>query len=118
VTTATASPPRYVHSEAQLESLFRLRVRTVLGGRVEKLAPTKKGIPDRLVLLPLNRIWLVELKTETGSLSAVQREWHRTSMTLIPRFLTTLHGLDEIDTWVRDRAQEYDHLIDLVYGKD
>lgn len=114
----TADAPRYVHSEAQLETLFRVRVRTVLGGRVEKLIATRRGVPDRLVLLPLNRIWLVELKTETGQLEPIQREWHRTAMTLAPRCITVLSGLAEIDAWVRDRAQEYDALIDLVYGKD
>lgn len=112
--TAAPVKPRYVHTEAQLETLFRLRVRTVLGGRVEKFRAARSGVPDRVVILPLNRIYVVELKTTTGKLEPLQIEWHRTARLLAPRLVFVLHGLDEIDTWVRDRAQEYDHLIELL----
>ena len=113
-TPATA----YVHTENQLETLFRLRVRTVLGGRVEKFRAARSGVPDRVVILPLNRLYVVELKTETGSLEPLQVEWHRTALKLAPRCVFTLYGLRDIDNWVRDRAQEYDTLMDIVYGKD
>lgn len=42
---------------------------------VEKLLPTRKGIPDRLVIWPTGRVDFVELKTATGVLSAHQRLW-------------------------------------------
>jgi len=113
-TPATA----YVHTENQLETLFRLRVRTVLGGRVEKFRAARSGVPDRVVILPLNRLYVVELKTDTGTLDPLQVEWHRTARKLAPRCVFVLHGLREIDAWVRDRAQEYDTLMDIVYGKE
>lgn len=108
----------YVHREAQLETLFRMRVRTTLGGMVVKMMPTVAGVPDRLVLLPtppgaLPRIELVELKAEKGRLSPIQVEWHKRVAGLGIR-VTVLHGLPEIDTWVRDRATQYDHLLDLL----
>jgi hypothetical protein len=108
----------YVHSEAQLETLFRVRVRNVLGGKVDKLSATRGGIPDRLVILPLNRIYVVELKTATGKLDPLQVEWHRTAKRLAPRLVYVLHGLSEIDAWISDRAREYDALFDTIYGKD
>lgn len=110
----TAKAPAYVHTEAQLESLFRLRVRTVLGGKVDKLVATRGGIPDRLVILPFNRMYVVELKTATGKLDPLQVEWHKTARALAPRLVFVLHGLPEIDAWVRDRAREYDHLAALL----
>ena len=112
------APSTYVHTENQLETLFRLRVRNVLGGRVEKFRAARSGVPDRVVILPLNRLYVVELKTETGKLEPLQVQWHRTARQLAPRCVFVLHGLREIDAWVRDRAQEYDHLIDLVYGEE
>ena len=114
VTTAPAPPPPQVHTEAQLEAIFRARVRLVLGGKIEKVAPTRRGMPDRLVLLPCNRIWLVELKTATGKLSPIQESWHAVARTLVGRNIAVLRGLPEIETWVRDRAQEYDHLSALL----
>lgn len=108
----------YVHTENQLETLFRMRVRSVLGGMVVKMMPTVAGVPDRLVLLPtppraVARLELVELKTNTGKLSPIQVEWHKRAASLgIP--VTVLHGLGEIDLWVRDRATQYDHLMELL----
>lgn len=108
----------YVHTESQLETLFRMRVRGVLGGMVWKMMPTVAGIPDRLVLLPtppraVPRIELVELKTNTGKLSPIQVEVHKRAASIgIP--VTVLYGLGEIDLWVRDRATQYDHLMELL----
>ena len=61
--------------EAQLETIFRDRVRS-LGGLAIKMAPTERGVPDRMAVMPGGRIYLVELKTETGVLSPIQRHWH------------------------------------------
>lgn len=44
-----------------------------LGGRAYKwVSPGNDGVPDRIVILPGLRPVFVELKTETGRLSAIQ----------------------------------------------
>jgi len=44
-----------------------------LGGRAYKwVSPGNDGVPDRIVILPGLRPIFVELKTETGRLSAIQ----------------------------------------------
>ena len=44
-----------------------------LGGRAYKwVSPGNDGVPDRIVILPGLRPIVVELKTETGRLSAIQ----------------------------------------------
>lgn len=85
--------------EAQLESYFRKRVRMALGGVVIKLAPTLAGVPDRLVILPEGRIFLVELKTETGRLSPIQTVWHAKARDLKAP-VDVLFGKAAIDAWV------------------
>ena len=86
--------------EAQLEKTFRNRVRE-RGGMVVQLMPTVAGIPDRLVLLPGGRMYLVELKTHTGRLSPVQREWHKRALKLgVP--VAVLYGLGEVVKWVEE----------------
>lgn len=44
------------------------------GGRAYKwVSPGNNGVPDRIVILPEGRIVFVELKTESGTLSSLQR---------------------------------------------
>lgn len=44
------------------------------GGRAYKwVSPGNNGVPDRIVFLPRGRIIFVELKTDTGTLSSLQR---------------------------------------------
>lgn len=47
------------------------------GGMCVKIMPTVAGVPDRLVLLPFNRLFLVELKAPGGKLRPAQVVWHR-----------------------------------------
>ena len=47
------------------------------GGLSVKLAPTLAGLPDRLVFLPAGRLYLVELKTDTGRVRPVQAAMHK-----------------------------------------
>lgn len=85
--------------EAQLERFFHSRVRQGLGGHVLKLAPTEAGTPDRLVLLPGGRMYLVELKTESGRLSPIQLAWHRRALRLGTR-VHVLYGRAGIRDWL------------------
>lgn len=91
--------PTTAQLEAQLEALFRKRVRDV-GGYTIKLAPTERGVPDRLVIFPKGRMYLVELKTPTGILSPIQMHWHDR---MAARGVTvhTLYGEDDIRAWLR-----------------
>jgi hypothetical protein len=85
--------------EAAVESAFNRKVRAA-GGMVVKMAPTVAGVPDRLVLHD-GRMFLVELKTETGQLSRIQHVWHAKALAIgVP--VAVLHGTKEVDTWVAE----------------
>lgn len=101
-------PTRYQEYalEAQLDAFFRNQVREKLGGLVLKMAPTMVGVPDRLVIAYQN-LYLVELKTETGKLSPVQKSWHyRVNQLGVEVY--TLRGRGQIIGWIRQRALEID----------
>lgn len=100
---------RVLHTELEssLEAHFNRAVRLQLGGRAVKLAPTEKGLPDRMVLLPGGRVYLCELKTVSGRTSAAQDLWHERSAQLGTR-VQLLVGRAGIDKWVREKAQEID----------
>lgn len=85
--------------EASLEAHFNRSVR-LIGGRAVKLAPTEKGVPDRLVLLPGGRVFLVELKTDIGRTSAAQDLWHERAAAL-GTVVQVLVGRYGIDLWLR-----------------
>lgn len=101
--------------EASLERYFRLRVRSLLRGRVIKIAPIEAGVPDRLVLLPGHpdeagerrpgRVELVELKTATGRERAVQKLFRDRARELGIR-VHIVRGREGVDAWIRNRIAE------------
>ena len=92
-------------SAAQLESAVESRFRRAvsrLGGMTDKLASTRAGIPDRLVLLPGGVVELVELKAVGGVLRPVQRAYHHRCARLGTQ-VTVLTGAAEVDAWEAER---------------
>lgn len=48
-----------------------------LGGIADKfVSPGNPGVPDRLIIMPGGKVYFVELKTEVGRLSSIQK-WQR-----------------------------------------
>lgn len=90
--------------ESSLERLLYAKVRAI-GGIPIKIIPTIKGTPDRLVLLPMGRIYLVELKTEKGRLDPAQRIWHERAAA-IGCDTVVLRGAAEIVKWINGVANE------------
>ena len=59
--------------ESEIERVLVEEVKH-LGGRAYKwTSPGNDGVPDRIVFLPDTRVIFVELKTDTGRLSPLQR---------------------------------------------
>jgi len=85
--------------ERQLEAYFRLRVRRDLHGLSFKLAPTTAGMPDRMILLPGGRIELAELKTETGTVSPIQKVIHQ-RMADVGTVVQVVYGRAGVDLWI------------------
>lgn len=73
----------------------------MLGGHTIKLAPMQAGIPDRLVLMPGGKIFLVELKTENGELSTIQKHWHAKLKADQGIRVHVLYGREGAVTWLR-----------------
>ena len=102
-------------NEATYEAWFHNRVR-LLGGQSFKFAPLVKGNPDRIVLMPGSRMFLVELKTPTGSLSTAQKVWHNKAARLgTPVYVLTNRG--EALQWFRDITEQHRVSIDAMTRK-
>lgn len=84
--------------ERALEEKFFNTIRA-LGGMSMKMVPTLAGPPDRLVILA-GRMHLVELKTETGTVSAIQRHWHARSLARgVPVYV--VYGKEGLRSWLK-----------------
>ena len=60
-------------NEHRLEEIL-IREVSKIGGRAYKwVSPGNSGVPDRIVFFPDGRVFFVELKTESGRLSAQQK---------------------------------------------
>lgn len=84
--------------ESKIERQFAMAVRA-RGGLSVKLAPTIAGIPDRLVLWPDGRFHLVELKTDTGRLRAIQVHRHAQLLEMGHK-VVVIHGESEVLDWL------------------
>jgi hypothetical protein len=72
-----------------------------LGGFSIKIMPVVAGVPDRLILLPQGRFFLVETKAPGGSLRPVQKVWHSRAAK-IGIDVVVLSSIEEVVQWVRD----------------
>lgn len=81
--------------EAKLVRMVRDR-----GGLCYKfVSPGNPGVPDRIVITPAGRTIYVELKTEVGRLSALQR-WQRGELEKRGADIRVLKGLDQVKDFV------------------
>lgn len=84
--------------ETSVESVLLQAVKAK-GGVALKLQPYVAGIPDRIILLPGGRTYLVELKREKENPTKVQQAWHaRLERKGHP--VTVLRGSNEVREWV------------------
>lgn len=113
MTTTTPRPTPTRHElEASLEAWFRKAVR-VAGGSAHKLAPTEKGMPDRLVLMPGGRMYLVELKTEVGTVKPAQTLWHMKAAQK-GIIVVVLAGRAGVAAWLRSLFNESDQAAGIT----
>ena len=62
--------------ESKIEEWLVCQIKE-LGGLADKfISPGNPGVPDRIIVMPGGRIIFVELKTEIGRLSGIQK-WQR-----------------------------------------
>ena len=60
-------------SESQLERKFYDKVKRLGGLPLKFVSPGRAGVPDRIVLMPEGKIYFVEMKSEVGQTSAIQK---------------------------------------------
>ena len=87
--------------ERDIEKVLVREVRK-LGGRAYKwVSPGNDGVPDRIVVLPGMRPVFVELKAESGRLSALQKVQIRCLLDM-GQDVRVLRGIQEVERFLED----------------
>lgn len=92
--------------EAALEKYFVAQTAKLGGWAVKWASPSLRGVPDRLVWWPQGYVESIELKTETGRLSASQKAVIA-RLTALGHTVHTLYGRADVDEWLEVRRQEF-----------
>jgi len=71
------------------------------GGICFKVLPVIAGLPDRCVLLPVNKVYFVETKAPGGNLRPSQVALHR-KMARVGVQVTVLSSVDEVANWIKE----------------
>ena len=87
--------------ESALEAKFVKGIRKAGAVAWKFVSPGHSGVPDRLVLIPGGRVIFVELKTETGSLTALQIETHN-QLRDLGFEVRTLYGKQYVEGFIRE----------------
>jgi hypothetical protein len=87
--------------ESAIEVRLAKEIRRAGGQAWKFTSPSRAGVPDRIVLLPGGRVIFVELKTEIGKLSALQKATQE-QLRLLGFDVRTLYGIQEVRDFINE----------------
>ncbi len=87
--------------ESAIEAWMVRAVRSRGGLCYKWVSPGTTGVPDRIVILPDGRTIYVELKTEAGRLSEIQKHIHA-ELRKRGADVRTLYGLDQVKAFIEE----------------
>lgn len=91
--------------ERLVEKRLRSRVEE-LGLRCIKYADAEDGMPDRLILLPQSKVIWVELKTDGGRLSEIQKYQHK-RLAAIGQDVRVVWSTEQAETLVEEIKEKH-----------
>lgn len=102
--------------EKEIEKILVEEVKR-LGGRAYKwVSPGNDGVPDRIVILPDTKPIFVELKTDAGKLSALQKV-QIDRLRKLGQWVEVVKGIDGVSQFFQDLGyEETSKAIDCRYG--
>jgi len=89
--------------EKQIEAHLIKRVKALGGMAYKFTSPAHKGVSDRIVCLPNGQTWFVELKTEGGRLSPLQKVF-ASDMARMNQKYVCLWNKEQIDEFITNHA--------------
>ena len=89
--------------EKTIEQYLRVEVKKVGGIAYKFISPGRKGVPDRLILLPGGKVWFVELKAQGKRLTPLQKQQQHRLASLGFEVLTidSKQGVDDFMSMIK-----------------
>jgi hypothetical protein len=89
--------------EKEIESYFVKSVKAMGGLAYKFNSLSNRGVSDRIVVLPNGEAWFIELKTERGRLSALQKIFAN-DMRRLNQNYACLNSIEAVDRWATERT--------------
>jgi len=89
--------------EKEIESYFVKSVKAMGGLAYKFNSLSNRGVSDRIVVLPNGEAWFIELKTERGRLSALQKIFAN-DMRRLNQNYACLNSIEAVDRWAMERT--------------
>ena len=89
--------------EKQVEAYLIKRVKELGGMAYKFTSPQHRGVADRIVCLPNGQTWFVEVKTEGGRLSPLQKVF-MSDMARMKQNYVCLWNKQQIEEWLNEKA--------------
>lgn len=89
--------------EKQIEAYFVKKVKDLGGIAYKFVSPARRGVSDRVVVLPGGVVWFVELKAPGGRLSPLQKVF-QSEMGRLGQKYACLWSKDHVDGWINEVA--------------
>jgi hypothetical protein len=86
--------------EKEIEKKLKAKVEKLGGHCYKFVSPGTSGMPDRLICLPGNRMYLVETKKPNGKLRALQR-YRKVKLYDLGIIVWVITTYEEIDEFIR-----------------
>lgn len=87
--------------EREIESFLVRNVKAMGGTAYKFVSPGNTGVPDRMVVLPGGKIVFVELKSETGRLSALQKRQVE-GLKKLDCDVRVLYGIEQVKEFLKE----------------
>lgn len=91
--------------EAEIETILVREVKKLGGIAYKWVSPGNDGVPDRIVVFPERRPVFVELKTEKGRLTALQKV-QIGRLAKLGQEVTVVYGIDGLSQFFQDQGYE------------
>lgn len=86
--------------EKEIEKYLKKQIINLDGVCYKFVSPGNAGVPDRIIILPKNKIIFVELKTTRGRMSPLQK-WQQARLIEKGARVYTLYGKKDVDKFLK-----------------
>ena len=91
--------------EKDIEAWLNKKVKDLGGISFKFVSPNNPGVPDRIYIFPEGRIYFVELKTEIGRLSNIQK-WQRQRLRDMGCRFHRVKGMNQAKEFIEELESE------------